>query len=120
MHALIIEDEWFIVDAVENALRQIGFTSFDSANSVKEAIAAAETRCPELIVANHSQTDGTGTDAVLAICSGQLIPVVFVTANGQDVMARVPEAIVVAKPFGSASLHSAVKQAQEIPFACPQ
>lgn len=120
MHALIIEDEWFIVDAVESALRQIGFTSFDDANSVQGAIAAAGSRCPELIVANHNLIDGTGTDAVLAICSGQAIPVVFVTANGPDVTTRLPDAIVVAKPFSMVSLRGAVEQAQQIPFACPQ
>jgi hypothetical protein len=57
---------------------------------------------------------------MLAICSGQRNPVVFVTANGADLISRVPRAIVVDKPFGPASLHSAVDQAHEIPFACPQ
>ncbi len=119
MHALIIEDEWFIVDAVEDALRQIGFTSFADANSVEEAVAAAIIKCPDLIVANHHLTDGTGTDAVLAICSDQDIPVVFVTASGEDVKSTLPQAIVVSKPFVSVSLHSAVEQAQQCPFVCP-
>jgi DNA-binding response OmpR family regulator len=119
MHALIIEDEWFIVDAVQDALRQIGFSSFADANSVEEAVAAARSQCPDLIVANHQLMDGTGTDAVLAICSGQEIPVVFVTANGADVKSALPDAIVVSKPFASMSLHSAVEQAQECPFVCP-
>jgi DNA-binding response OmpR family regulator len=119
MHALIIEDEWFIVDAVEEALQQIGFSSFAEAYSVGEAVAAARRRCPDLIVANHHLVDGTGTDAVLAICSGQEIPVVFVTASGPDVRSALPDAIVVSKPFGSLSLHSAVEQAQECPFVCP-
>jgi two-component system, response regulator PdtaR len=119
MHALIIEDEWFIVDAVEDALRQIGFSSFADANSVAEAVAAAHVTCPDLIVANHQLIDGTGTDAVLAICSDQEIPVVFVTANGSEVRSTLPHAIVVSKPFVSLSLHSAVEQAQECPFVCP-
>lgn len=50
MHALIIEDEWSIVDAVEDALRQIGFSPFADANSVEEAVAAARRKCPDLIV----------------------------------------------------------------------
>ena len=119
MHALIIEDEWFIVDAVEDALRQVGFSSFADANSVEEAVAAASSRCPDLIVANHHLIDGTGTDAVLAICSDQEIPVVFVTANGADVRSALPQAIVVSKPFVSVSLHSAVEHAQQCPFVCP-
>lgn len=119
MHALIIEDEWFIVDAMEDALLQIGFSSFSDANFVEEAVAAARGKCPDLIVANHQLIDGTGTDAVLAICSDQEIPVVFVTANGSDVVSALPKAIVVSKPFGSMSLHSAVERAQECPLASP-
>ena len=119
MHALIIEDEFFVIAAVEAALRQIGFTSFDDANTVREAVAAAERQCPDLIVANHHLIDGTGTDAVLAICSGQNIPVVFVTANGPEVAARVPDAIVVPKPFAGSSLHVAVGEARDRPFICP-
>jgi DNA-binding response OmpR family regulator len=119
MHALIIEDEYFIVFAVEEALRQIGFHSFADARSVEEAVVAARERCPDLIVANHHLVDGTGTDAVLAICSGQQIPVVFVTASGSDVRCALPKAIIVNKPFGSRSLHDAVELAQECPFVCP-
>ncbi len=119
MHALLIEDEALVVLAVEQALRQIGFTSFDDANTVQQAVEAAEKRCPDLIIANHHLIDGTGTDAVLAICSGQDIPVVFVTANGADVTRNLPKAIVVDKPFATHSLHNAVGQAQDQPFACP-
>jgi DNA-binding response OmpR family regulator len=119
MHALIIEDEWFIVAAVEDALRQIGFSSFEDANSVEEAVSAARRKCPDLIIANHHLIDGTGTDAVLVICSGQEIPVVFVTASGSDVRSALPHAIVVNKPFGPTLLHSAVERAQEYPFVCP-
>jgi CheY-like chemotaxis protein len=100
-------------------LREIGFQSFDAANSVGEAIAAAHRRCPDLIVADHHLIDGTGTDAVLAICSGQDIPVVFVTASGPEVRSALPHAIIVSKPFLCASLHRAVEQAQESPFVCP-
>jgi DNA-binding response OmpR family regulator len=120
MHALIIEDEWFIVDAVEVALRQIGYLSFADAGSVREAIAAAQKQCPDLIIANHRLIDGTGTDAVLAICSGQDLPVVFVTASGPEVRSVLPDAIVVSKPFGSIALHHAVEYAQECPFVCPE
>ena len=120
MHALLIEDEYFVVLAIESALRQIGFTSFADANSVGEAIDAAHARCPDLIIANHHLIDGTGTDAVLAICTGKEIPVVFVTANGRDVTSGLPGAIVVDKPFVTSSLHFAVQQAQANPFVCPQ
>lgn len=120
MHALIIEDEFFIVLAVVQALKEIGFTSFDDANCVAGAIAAANRRRPDLIVANHRLIDGTGTEAVRSICAGQGIAVVFVTASAADVKAGLPDAIVVSKPFEASSLHVAVKQAQQNPLICRQ
>ncbi len=56
---------------------------------------------------------------MLAICPDNVIPVVFVTANGEDVIERLPDAIVVAKPFLSHALHEAVGVAQDNPFVCP-
>ena len=49
MHALIIEDECLIAMAIEDALRDCGFTSFDVAVSADEAVAAAARKCPDLI-----------------------------------------------------------------------
>jgi CheY-like chemotaxis protein len=119
LHALLIEDEYLVVLSIEQALRQIGFTSFADANSVDEAVVSAEQQCPDLIIADHHLIDGTGTDAVLAICSDRDIPVVFVTANGREVVRRLPRAIVVDKPFVERSLHAAVAKARDMPFACP-
>jgi hypothetical protein len=85
-------------------IRKGGLTTCQDANSIQDPIAAAGSCCPELIVANHNLIEGTGTDAVLAICSGQAIPVVFVTANGPDVATRLPDAIVVGRPFSPVSL----------------
>jgi CheY-like chemotaxis protein len=120
LHALIIEDEYFVADAIEQSLRDLGFTSFDDANCVAEAIAAARRRCPELIVADYRLVDGTGTEAVLAICAGRPIPVVFVTASAPEVRAALPSAIIVSKPFASLILRGAVKEARDRPFACPE
>lgn len=119
MHALIIEDEYFVVDAVEHSLRALGFTSFEDANCVADAFIAAKRRCPDLIVADYNLVDGTGTDAVLAICSGKPIPVVFVTASASDVMAALPSAIIVSKPFVGGMLHAAIHRARDHPFLCP-
>ena len=120
MHALIIEDEYFVVEALEQTLREVGFTSFDDANCVAEAVRAASRRCPDLIVADYRLVDGTGAEAVLAICTGQSTPVVFVTASGEDVRAKLPSAIIVSKPFVSGTLHGAIREAWENPFVCHQ
>ena len=116
MHALIIEDEFFITMVMEDALRPLGYGTFDVADCVAEAIQAAEDRCPDLIVADQRLADGTGTDAVRAICAGKQIPVIFVTGSAHDVSAALPDAIVVQKPFHESSVHAAVHQARAKPL----
>ena len=114
--ALIIEDDFLLAFAVEEALRELGYSDFEIVSSVSAAIGAALNRCPDLIVADHQITDGTGTDAVLEICSQRPIPVVFVTASASEVRSRLPDALIVEKPLSPARLGSAVSEAGKRPF----
>ncbi len=118
MHALIIEDDFFVALAVEEALGRIGYASFDEASDVESAIAAASARCPDLIVADQRLDSGLGTEAVLAICAGKSISVVFVTATAADVRERIPGALIVTKPFTMPALSAAVSMAVAHPFEC--
>jgi CheY-like chemotaxis protein len=116
VHALIIEDEFFITMMMEDALRPLGYSSFDVAGCVAEALQAAEERCPDLIVADERLADGRGTDAVRAICSDRQIPVVFVTGSAEEVAAVLPDAIIVQKPFQTGNVHAAVHEARAKPL----
>jgi CheY-like chemotaxis protein len=109
MHALIIEDEAIIAMAIEAALRELGFTSFDIAASVEGAIAAAGGRCPDLVTADVRLGVGCGIDAIETICSEKPIPVVFITATPADVQERCPDHVVLTKPFSPAGLAEAVQ-----------
>ncbi|MEA3012131.1 MAG: hypothetical protein QOD42_676 [Sphingomonadales bacterium] len=104
MHALIIEDEPLIAMLIEDHLRAVGYLSIDFAVTETEAVAAALRRCPDLITADVHLATGCGIAAVEAICSARIIPVVFITANAQDVRRRLADAVVVAKPFMVADL----------------
>ena len=110
MHALIIETDAFIGCMIEDALRESGFTSFDFACSVEEAISAASARCPDLITTDVRVGIGTGLDAVAQICSGKRIPIVFITATAGDLRAWHEEPTVVRKPFSVADVVKAVAQ----------
>ena len=114
--ALIIEDELLLAFSIEEALRGLGYTTFEIVTSVRGAIEAAERQCPDLIVANHQIVDGTGTDAVLAICAQRTIPVVFVTGSRAAVRERLPDAFIVDKPFSIPHLSKAVAAAVDRPF----
>lgn len=115
-HALIIEDEYLLAFTVEEALGELGYATFEIATTMTEAIAAAERQCPDLIVADHRILDGTGTEAVMTICSQQMIPVVFVTGSEPEVREHLPDALVVPKPMTLLALEEAVKAALERPF----
>lgn len=115
-HALIIEDELLLAFTVEEALSQLGYATFEIATSMAQAIEAAERQCPDLIVADHHITDGTGTEAVQAICSEKQIPVVFVTGSEAEVRAQLPDALIVAKPFTLSQLQENVSAAMARPF----
>lgn len=108
MHALIIEDEPLIAMAIEDGLRDCGFTSFAFAVSHLQAIAAANGRCPDLITADVELNPGSGIDAVVEICGGPPIPVVFVTGSPEQVTERMPHHLLLEKPFTSEQLISII------------
>jgi DNA-binding response OmpR family regulator len=111
MHALIIEQDTWIILMIEDALRALGYSTFDFADSPREAIAAASLRRPDLITAGLRLGTGTGVEAVREICSDEAIPVVFVTATPWEVRAIDPQAVILPKPFCQDALHEAVIRA---------
>lgn len=111
MHALIIEDEPLIAMLIEDGLRSCGFTSFDFAISHEEAVASAELRCPRLITADVELNPGSGIDAVEEICGGPTIPVIFVTGSPQQVSERMPQHLLLLKPFDTEKLIAIARDA---------
>jgi DNA-binding response OmpR family regulator len=109
VHALIIEDESLIALAIEDALRECGFTSFDVAISAEEAFAAATHKCPDLITADVELRPGCGIGAVQSICSERPIPVLFITGRPIEVRARMPQYALIEKPFSADQIFAAIK-----------
>lgn len=112
MHALIIEDEAIIAMAIEDALRDCGFTSFSFATTVETAVAAANSRCPDLITADVQLAPGSGIEAIESICLDKPIPVVFITSAGSEVREKFTDPVLVAKPFASADVVEAARMAR--------
>jgi CheY-like chemotaxis protein len=113
MHALIIEDELIIAMSLEGILADCGFTSFDVACSMEQAIAAARVRCPALITADVQLNPGNGIDAVDEICCGPPIPVVFITGSPDEVVSRMPQHLLILKPFTKEVVSRAVRLSLE-------
>jgi len=81
-HVLIIEDEPVIALELEILLSDMGFVSFDIADTPQDALACARANRPDLITADYRIVDGTGVDAIDMITAavGEA-PVVYVTGN---------------------------------------
>ena len=109
MHALIIEDESLIAMAIEDALRDCGFTSFDFAVSAHGAVAAVSNRCPDLITSDVQLRPGCGITTVKWICSQKPIPVLFITGRPGEVVMRMPGHALVEKPFEADHIMKAIK-----------
>jgi DNA-binding response OmpR family regulator len=112
MHALIIEQDIWIVMMIEDALRDLGYKTFHFADTAEQAIALAHQIVPDLITAAVRLGETSGLDAVDAICAGADLPVVFVTSTAWVVRELRPAAIVVQKPFARAHLEIAVERAK--------
>jgi DNA-binding response OmpR family regulator len=111
MHALIIEDEPVIAMAIEDALRDCGYLTFDFAESTSTAIEAAQLHCPDLVTSDVELSPGCGIDAVAAICLNKVVPVIFITGTAKLVEQRLGDHVVVHKPFVSRHISHAVQLA---------
>ena len=116
MHALIIEPDSWVSLMIEDALSEVGYSSFDIAGTEEEAIAMARERCPDLITSDVRLSSGCGIETVRAICTDRAIPVVFVTSTGWEVREHCDEVAVVQKPFGVHDLKAAITTAIAAPL----
>jgi CheY-like chemotaxis protein len=111
MHALIIEQDLWIILMIEDVLNDLGYSSVASAASPEQAIDAVSRQCPDLITSAMRFGTEKGIQAVREICAARDIPVVFVTSTPWEVREVDPDAIIVAKPFGENMLKAGVARA---------
>ena len=80
-HALIIDDNILISQAVVERLSALGFDSFDRAWSENEAIAAADRRKPDLVVLGDEVEQGSGMAAARQVSRNCDAPVILITGD---------------------------------------
>lgn len=109
-HVLIIEDEMLIALELECLLADLGFTTFDVADSPTQALVCAKAHRPDLITADYRIIGGTGVDAVASVTASiGNVPVIYVTSN-IDMVAGEGQPIV-EKPIAIRPLATACHQA---------
>ncbi|HYW17232.1 MAG TPA: response regulator [Allosphingosinicella sp.] len=113
MHAFIIEDEYLIARSLQDALEDLGFTSFSFSRSEDAAVMGARAQQIDLITADVRLLPGDGLKAVEAICKSRQIPVVFITGYAPELEerleGRMPNAVVLQKPLRQPDLEEAVR-----------
>ena len=108
MHAYIIEDDYLIAQSIQDILSEIGFSRFSFARSEDVAVMGAGEQQFDLITADAKLLPGDGVNAVETICAKRNVPVIFITGYADEVLERVPGAMLVGKPVKPAELKAAV------------
>lgn len=111
---LIIEDEPIIAMDLEEIVGSMGHTVTSIAATRDEAVAAAETHKPGLVLADIQLADGSsGIDAVKDILGKFSVPVIFITAFPERLLTgeRPEPTFLITKPFLSTAVQAAIGQA---------
>jgi two-component system response regulator RegX3 len=109
---LLIEDEESISEPLASALEREGFTALVAQTS-EDGLEAFRSRSPDLVLLDVMLPDGDGRDVLRQIRSTSRVPVIMVTARGQE-MERVIGLELgaddyVAKPFSAAELIARIR-----------
>ncbi|MCM1495157.1 MAG: response regulator transcription factor [Bacteroides sp.] len=81
---LLVDDEQELLDMVVSILKEEGFQTIRTAQSVKEAIAAVDDFSPELAILDVMLPDGTGFALMEELKGRADYPVLFLTARGEE------------------------------------
>jgi len=113
-HALVIEDFPVIAMSVQDELADLGYSTAVAASEA-EAVALAEQRCPDLIIADLRLAQGCGMEAVHRVCRDRPIAVIFMSGDLEPVNGVAGGgAIFLSKPFTSNALRKGVEMAGPI------
>lgn len=83
-HILLLEDEPAIGDTLLYALRSEGF-AVEHVTLARAALAAVARRAPDLAILDIGVPDGNGFDVCRAIRKISDLPIVFLTARGEEI-----------------------------------
>jgi len=97
-HALIIEDNMIVGQAIQQQLAHAGFRSFDHAWTETQAIGHAKRRTPDLVVIGDGIEQGSVIDTVRAIGGREDIPVLLATTERHRTDVSLPSDITIFGP----------------------
>lgn len=116
MRILIVEDEPLIALMAGEALAEIGHEVVGPCASMGEALEAAESRTPDLLLTDINLVGpGSGTELARLLSERLGIPCLFMSAQPQAARSNADVAIgVLHKPYSSGSLQQSVRAACDV------
>lgn len=106
---LIVEDEALIALLLADILESLGYDLCDSVATEADAVAAALSKFPDLMIVDAGLSNGSGVDAVRTILQTRAIPFLFVTGKKWHVESLATDAVVLEKPFFIPELVQAIE-----------
>ncbi len=107
-HALIIDDNVILSRAIRNRLEAFGFNSFDCTWAEQQALDAAASRSPDLIVVGDAIAEGSPLPVARKLAASNAVPVLVVTTQSFMLQRRVAEASIIDGPHGFSDLDGAL------------
>lgn len=109
LRVLIVEDEALIALLLADTLESLGYELCDSVATEADAVAAALSKLPDLMIVDAGLSNGSGVEAVNTILQTRTIPHLFVTGNQRHVQSLAANAVVLEKPFFIPDLVKAIE-----------
>ncbi|PAD23139.1 response regulator transcription factor [Terribacillus saccharophilus] len=81
---LIVDDEIELLNMIVSILQDEGFQHIETAKTVAEALRIFDVIEPEIVILDVMLPDGNGYDLVRSIHRKSKIPIIFLTAKGED------------------------------------
>jgi DNA-binding response OmpR family regulator len=108
---LVVEDDCLIAMLLVETLVEMGHGVCGVEATESGAVAAALRCQPDLIIVDAQLIEGNGFSAVDEILSTGFVPHLFISGNIKKVLARMPGAVAIEKPFRDAELDQAIRRA---------
>jgi two-component system, response regulator PdtaR len=114
LRILVAEDNALIGMLLEEMLTTMGHAVCAVEATETGTIASALRYRPDLLIADGALREGSGINAVEAILRSYFVAYIFVTGDHTSIRLRMPDAVILEKPFNEASLEVAIRKVLQI------
>ena len=111
LRVLVMEDDALLGFMLGEVLEELGYAVSAIAATHPDAVLAARSDRPDLMIVDVHLRAGSGIQAVAEICETGFVPHVFVTGDIAEVNRQCPGSVAIQKPFLEADLTRAIAQA---------